>query len=78
MEVPLSIRVRRVCIGLIFVAGMLRNISAPFVLIVGGVAVGARIIRDSSVFMDLLLLWLFDEHPLECLEVERGQIGSGG
>ena len=63
-DVPLSIRARRCCLGLIFVTRMVRSISAPFVVVVLD-AVGARIMRDSSEFTDLLLLWLPSKSPLK-------------
>jgi len=68
-EVTPSIRARRVYLDLLFIAGMERSISAPFV--VGDNAVGARIIRDSSVFINLMLLQLFHKRLLEYREAER-------
>ena len=63
-DVPLSIRAKRVCLDLLFVAGMARSISAPFVVIVLD-AVGARIMHDSSESADLMLLQLSSEPHLE-------------
>jgi len=64
VNVPLSIRARRVCLDLLFVAGMVRSISAPFIVVFLD-AVGARIMRDSSELTDLLLLRLPADRPLE-------------
>jgi len=63
-DVPLSIRARRVCLGLLFVAGMMRSISAPFIVVFLD-AVGARIMRDSSELTGLLLLRLPADRPFE-------------
>ena len=74
IEVLLLIEARRGYLGLLSVAGIARRISATLVLMVGVMLGGARIIRDSSVFTDLLLLWLCVERSLfECPETEREQ-----
>jgi len=67
----MSIRARRVCLSLLSVAGTVRIISALLLLTVSVDVGGVRIMRDSSVFTDLLLLWICVERPLECLEAER-------
>jgi len=70
VEVLLSIRTRRVYLGL-SVDGIARCIPAPLVLMVSVNFGSAIIIRDSLVFTDLMLLRLCVERSLECLEAER-------